>query len=139
MLKNCFTLTFLLLSFTFSCLIIVPNTVQAQTTAFVQAPKLSFAKAQHDFGDMKQGQKSSFIFQFTNDGNAPLLISKVATTCGCTATSWPEQPIEPGKTGEIHIVFDSRGKMGIQNKIVTIFSNAENPQTRLRVMANVLP
>jgi hypothetical protein len=52
---------------------------------------------------------------------------------------WNKEPIAPGKTGEITVTFNSTGKMGRQNKVVTIYSNASNAQERVMMVGNVLP
>lgn len=73
------------------------------------------------------------VFIFNNSGIEPLILSNVQTTCGCTATDWPRDPIAPGSTGEIKVVFNSAGKMGRQNKVVTVISNAVNSQEKVKL------
>lgn len=102
-------------------------------------PLFSFKENSYDFGTVVQGDKVSHKFEFTNTGKTPLVISDVITTCGCTAPSWPKEPVMPGKKGEIKITFDSTGKIGKQNKIVTILSNSEEKKTRLMITASVIP
>ena len=125
------------------CLIIilVGNNLLGQAFANQpeNGPKADFAETSYDFGDLIQGDIVSHTFEFTNTGNQHLLISNVLTTCGCTATKWPKKPIQPGKTGQIKITFDSTGKMGKQNKIITILTNAEPQRIRLSISASVLP
>ena len=102
-------------------------------------PQADFDETSYDFGDIIQGDKISHTFDFTNTGKQPLIISNVLTTCGCTATKWPKKPIQPGKTGQIKITFDSTGKMGKQNKIITVLTNANPQHIRLSISASVLP
>ena len=101
-------------------------------------PVLSFEEKSFDFGDIKQGDKVSHTFKFTNTGSAPLLINRVQTTCGCTVPKWPREPIAPQASGEISATFNSTGKQGIQNKAITIHSNASEPVMRLTLKSNVL-
>jgi hypothetical protein len=103
------------------------------------AAKFKFIESKHDFGDIKEGDKVEHQFEFTNIGEAPLIISKIITTCGCTAPTWPKDPIKPGEKGIIKVVFNSEGKVGRQNKIITILSNASNVKERLHIVANVIP
>lgn len=105
----------------------------------VDGPVITFAEITHDFGDISQGDKVDHIFKFKNSGTEPLILSNVLTQCGCTATKWPREPIAPGKSGEIGVSFNSAGKSGVQNKIVTVVSNATNSQERVKILANVLP
>jgi hypothetical protein len=101
--------------------------------------RLEFARKQHDFGDVAQGETVSCRFAFTNTGTAPLLILNVQTTCGCTAPEWPRKPLQPGEKGEILISFNSTKKTGRVNKVITVFSNAQKPEEKLKIVANVIP
>lgn len=105
----------------------------------VEGPQITFVESTHDFGDIEQGTKVNHVFEFENSGTEPLVLSNVLTTCGCTATSWPREPIAPGEGGEIAVSFNSAGKMGKQNKVVTVVSNAVNSQERVKIITNVLP
>jgi hypothetical protein len=97
------------------------------TTAKASGPVITFEKSAHDFGDIYQGDNVEETFKFTNTGNEPLIITNVQVTCGCTTPKgYPRDPIAPGGKGEITIGFNSAGKMGRQNKVVTIVSNAAN-------------
>jgi hypothetical protein len=109
----------------------------------VEGPKngsiITFLEKSHDFGDIQQGEKVEYIFKFKNTGTQPLIISDVVTTCQCTAKEWSKEPVMPGKTGEVMVSFDSAGKMGIQNKVVTVLSNAVNSTERVIIRVNVVP
>ena len=110
-------------------------------TSFAQSEKqakISFEVSTHDFGDITQGDQVQHVFKFTNSGTAPLVLTNVATTCGCTAPTWPREAILPGESGEILIKFNSAGKMGTQNKVITIYSNANNNPERIKIVTNVL-
>ena len=100
--------------------------------------KIQFAESSFDFGDIVQGDKVEHVFELENTGNEPLILSDVRTTCGCTAPEWPREPIVPGETASIKVVFNSSGKMGIQNKVITVMSNAVNSPARVKIVTNVL-
>jgi hypothetical protein len=100
---------------------------------------IDFKEKSIDFGNISQGDKVEHTFVFTNTGDVPLIISNVAVTCGCTAPNWPKEPIQPGKTGEMKVVFNSAGKMGQQNSIVRVYSNASEPIEKVSLISNVLP
>jgi len=113
----------------------------AQTPAAKpNSPVLTWEKSTHDFGDIQQGDKVETTYRFTNTGTEPLLITNVTVTCGCTVPKgWPRDPIVAGGKGEIVVAFNSLGKMGKQNKVVTIVSNAANPEGgQVSFTANVL-
>lgn len=107
-------------------------------TAKVNGPILAFEKNTHDFGDIFQGDKVDQVFKFTNTGTEPLIITNIQVTCGCTAPEWPRNPIPPGGTGEIKIGFNSSGKIGRQNKTVTVISNAANEENTISFVTNIL-
>ncbi|MEQ8416341.1 MAG: DUF1573 domain-containing protein [Imperialibacter sp.] len=114
--------------------------VQAQDAAAEKkGPEIKFEESTHDFGDITQGDKVEYVFAFANKGTEPLILSRVLTTCGCTAPSWPKEPIAPGEKGEVKVSFNSTGKMGMQNKVITIISNATNSSERISITTNVLP
>lgn len=100
---------------------------------------ISFKESAKDFGDIVQGDKVEHTFTLTNTGTAPLVISNVAATCGCTVPSWPKEPIAPGKSADIKVSFNSAGKMGKQNSVVRIYSNASEPIEKVSLISNVLP
>ncbi|MEL6537479.1 MAG: DUF1573 domain-containing protein [Bacteroidota bacterium] len=100
---------------------------------------IEFEEKEFNFGDITQGDKVEHTFTFTNTGNAPLILSNVLVTCGCTATDWPKAAIMPGTEGEIKVTFNSTGKMGMQSKPVTVLSNSSQGQVQVKLMGNVLP
>ena len=113
---------------------------QAKKAAQVEATgnaKFEFTESVWDFGNIKSGDVVDHIFKFKNVGTEPLIISNAKGSCGCTAPAWPKEPIAPGESGEIKVVFNSRGKSNKQNKTVTITANTTPNQTRLRVTGNV--
>jgi hypothetical protein len=103
------------------------------------APVMTFAKESHDFGQVNEGDKVVFDFFFTNTGKSALIISNATATCGCTVPEYPKQPLAPGKTGIIHVVFNSTGKSGMQNKIITLTTNTFKGNEELHLVGNVKP
>ena len=101
------------------------------------ATSMAFEKTIHDFGTLKEGASVTYIFKFKNTGNKPLLISNAKGSCGCTVPSWPREAIAPGGSGEIKVIFNSRGKKGKQHKSVTLTSNTDPANTRLYIKADV--
>lgn len=97
-----------------------------------------FGEMAHDFGDIEQNTVNEKIFEFTNTGTEPLIISKAKGSCGCTVPDYPKEPINPGESGEIKVVFKPGKKKGNQNQTVTLTANTEPVNTVLRIKANVL-
>lgn len=107
--------------------------------AQVTGPSFTFEEDTYDFGDIYQGDVVDHVFVFENTGTEPLIITNVKVTCGCTATNWTRDPILPGEQSSIKVKFDSAGKIGRQNKVILIVSNATNPLPQVKIVTNVLP
>lgn len=114
--------------------------VQPNTPPVPSGPKtkMAFSESTYDFGTATEGEKVEHIYKFKNTGNDPLIISDAKGSCGCTVPQWPKKPIAPGKSGEIKVVFDSKGKAGKQNKTVTITANTEPATTTINITGEVL-
>lgn len=98
--------------------------------ASAQAPKavITFSQTSYDFGQVEEkGGAVSYSFNFTNTGKTPLIITNVATSCGCTTPEWPKAPILPGKKGSIKVTFDPLNRPGPIDKNITVSSNASKP------------
>jgi hypothetical protein len=76
------------------------------------------------------------VFEFTNTGTAPLIISKVSSSCGCTIPKKPEDPILPGQSGEIQVKYDTN-RPGPIRKAITVISNADTPTKILKIKGTV--
>lgn len=83
----------------------------------------TFEETEFDFGEIAQGDVVKHSFKFQNTGEAPLVISDIKTTCGCTTPQYTKDPVAPGESGEILVQFNSSGKSGVINKRVTIYAN----------------
>ena len=101
------------------------------------APDFKFDIETYDFGTIKQGDKVTYDFNFVNTGKEPLIISEAHGSCGCTVPQWPKEPVAKGGKATIHVEFNSTGKMGLQDKTVTISSNAKGGQKVLHLKGNV--
>ena len=76
-------------------------------------------------GKMKEGEILNVEFEFTNTGTEMLIIKNVTASCGCTIPEKPEEPIAPGNTGKIKATFDSRGRAGMNQKVITVVANTK--------------
>jgi hypothetical protein len=87
--------------------------------------KIDFKTDTIDYGTVTKGEDSGIrVFEFTNTGDADLIISDVKSTCGCTVPSKPKDPIKPGKTGKIEVKYNMNP--GPIRKTITVTSNAVN-------------
>lgn len=96
-----------------------------------------FNEEEFNFGTIKQGESIQHDFEFTNTGKTPLIISNASGSCGCTVPEWPKEPIAPGAKAMIKVTFNSAGKQGVQDKTVTLQSNAEQNPMVLHLKGNV--
>ncbi|MCK4747260.1 MAG: DUF1573 domain-containing protein [Bacteroidales bacterium] len=87
------------------------------------APVLSVDNPEFKFGKIKQGENVEHTYVLTNSGKSDLHIRKVKASCGCTAVQPEKRVISPGESVNIKTVFKSAGKVGNQNKTVTIITN----------------
>jgi hypothetical protein len=98
---------------------------QAATPAAANAlgPRITFLTNEYRFGRVPAGTLVKYVFVVSNAGDQTLLITKVSPGCHCTtAGAWAHQ-VEPGKTGEIPIQFDSGNFRGDVTKNITVSSN----------------
>lgn len=98
-----------------------------------------FQEMEYDFGTIDEGKVIEHLFKFTNNGQAPLVISNITASCGCTSPDWTKTPVKPGDEGFVKVVFNSTAKTGTQAPTVTIQANTTPNVTRLRLKGNVTP
>ena len=101
-------------------------------------PEISFEKIVIDYGTVNKGDNGVREFVFRNSGNAPLIISNVKSTCGCTIPKKPEKPILPGESEKIQVKYDTK-RVGFIRKSITVTSNAaSSPTTILKIKGQVV-
>jgi hypothetical protein len=92
----------------------------------------------YDFGTVTDGQLVEHSFSFRNTGTMPLVVQDAHASCGCTVPEKPQQPIKPGETGVIKVVFNTKGKGGgHQEKTITVNSNARPEFGDLKIVGTV--
>lgn len=102
-------------------------------------PKIEIENPDFDFGTINQGDKVSHVFKFTNTGKNDLIIINAQATCGCTIPEWTKTPIKAGENGEVKIIFNSEGKVGLQEKTVTLTTNTLLGNEKINFKAIVTP
>ena len=96
-------------------------------SVFGQGAKIEFKDADNtiDYGRVEKNSDDGVrSFEFTNTGDAPLIITNAQSTCGCTVPAYPKEPIMPGKSGKIQVKYNMG--VGPIRKTITIESNASN-------------
>lgn len=119
----------------------VSDEVPASATPASNKPLTTIALSENnfDFGNIKKGDKVEHVYEVTNTGSNPLVISEVKPGCGCTAGDFTKEPILPGKKGKITLHFDSSSFDGNVNKYADVFANVEKAPIKLTFTANIQP
>lgn len=110
--------------------VLLITAILINASVFAQiGPKIEFKDKDNtiDYGKVnKEDDNGVRSFEFTNTGDAPLIISNVQSTCGCTVPSKPTEPIAPGKTGKIDVKYNMNP--GPIRKTITVETNAVNAE-----------
>jgi hypothetical protein len=117
----------------------INNPVDAAANIDPNRPTTSirFEKEVHDFGKVKQNSENTFIYKFKNTGTNPLVIESATGSCGCTVPNYPKEPIMPGKTGDIEVVYRPGTQENAQEKTVTVVANTNPKSTIIKLKAFV--
>ena len=99
---------------------------------------LSFSEYEYDFGKVNEGEKVKHEFKFRNTGSGDLVIRSATASCGCTVPGFDAKPIPPGEYGTLDVVFNTKGRYGMQSKTITVKSNANKPVMLLNISAEVI-
>ena len=109
--------------------------------AFIQQvnaqAKMEFVTETVDYGEIAKGSDGIRVFEFTNVGDEPLIISKVKSSCGCTVPKKPDGPIAPGESSTIEVKYDTK-RVGPIRKTITVYSNADEPIKSLKIKGKIL-
>ncbi len=106
-----------------------------------KVPAVKFETQRQDVGTIyeKKG-KVSVEYQFTNTGDAPLVIISCSASCGCTKPEYPQEPIAPGKSGVIKVTYNPQNRPGEINSAITVRTNdKKNRKITLRLTGLVVP
>ncbi|PNE26716.1 hypothetical protein BHU11_05535 [Tannerella sp. oral taxon 808] len=104
-------------------LLMAAGTISAQEKS---ASITATGSATFDFGDIKEAAgPASHVFTIMNNGELPLVISRVVASCGCTTPEWTKEPIAPGKTGQIKVTYNPAGRPGKFVKTISVYSNGK--------------
>jgi len=115
----------------------VPVSVSAGNRDTINLPVIEFEETRHDFGRVYEGEQVGWFFKFRNTGSVDLLINNAYSSCGCTVPDYNKTPVSAGGTGMVKVIFDTKGRTGMQTKTVTIESNARNKMVALTITAEI--
>ncbi|TYA71454.1 DUF1573 domain-containing protein [Seonamhaeicola marinus] len=100
-------------------------------------PVLEFDKTEHDFGEIEKGKSVSTVFKYKNVGDAPLVITDIKSTCGCTVPQdWSRKPLAVGGSGEFTVTYNGSGSSTV-SKTITVTANTEKGKELVKIKAFV--
>lgn len=104
-------------------------------TAQAQA-EITFKSETIDYGTISKGSDGLRVFEFTNTGDAPLIITNIRSSCGCTIPKKPDGPVAPGESSTIEVKYDTN-RVGPIRRSITVMSNASEPMIALKIKGEV--
>lgn len=126
----------LFLSILLAIAVVFSANAQSQKAASTQA-EITFTELEHDYGEVVKGGDGMCEFIYKNTGKAPLMLTNVRSSCGCTIPSWSKEPLMPGKTAKIKVKYNTNN-VGNINKSITVESNASNGRVVLKIKGKVI-
>jgi hypothetical protein len=119
----------------FHSIFLLSLTCLAQTPA----PIIYFNKTHHDFCKILQNKKVSYKYEVINNGNAPLQIREIRSSCGCAYSLFGQKRLMPNENHFIEVCFDSTGLRGTIYRSLEVISNdPANPSLALTFEANII-
>ncbi|MCK5775595.1 MAG: DUF1573 domain-containing protein [Bacteroidales bacterium] len=114
------------------------NAQEVKKNTNPNAAVLRFEQKKYDYGTIYQNSYGEIKIGYTNTGKEPLIFARVKSSCGCTTPKWSRQPLMPGQSDTLKIIYDTK-RLGAFNKSITISSNASVPKMILRIKGKVIP
>ncbi len=111
-----------------------PVSIEKDQTYFTEA---TISETKHDFGKVKEGDTLMHVFNLTNKGKEPLFIYKVSGSCDCIGSEYPKEMIAPGSEAQVKVYFNTKGRKGVQNRMVTLTLNTDPADLILTINAVV--
>ncbi|RED23821.1 uncharacterized protein DUF1573 [Flavobacterium cutihirudinis] len=90
-----------------------------------------------DVGQIPQGTPKAIVYEFKNTGKTAVVITNVQGSCGCTATDYTKEPIQPGKSAKVTATYNAANK-GAFTKTVTVTTSAETTPKVLTLKGTVI-
>lgn len=102
------------------------------------AAHLALSRTAHDFGDIaRRGGDVRAAFEVTNDGTAPLVITRIVTSCSCLKASYSKRPVPPGGKTLINLTYEPhKAEAGVFHKVVQVYSNSSGGRELITLQGN---
>ena len=87
------------------------------------AQAMRFERTQIDAGHIGEDDTPpSYTFKWHNEGTAPLIITRVQTTCGCAAATYGRQPVRTGGEGTVTVTYHPKGHPGSFDRRIFVYT-----------------
>jgi hypothetical protein len=117
--------------------VLFPLASLAQPEIDLPLTEVKWVGTSHSFGQHEEGEILEYTYLFTNSGTNPLKIYQVMPACGCTTPEYTKEEVMPGDKGFVKVIFNSQGRLGYQNKMVTVLMNTDPKNTVLTFTADI--
>lgn len=129
--KNNFVFFAVIIALAFSPYVMAQENEPVQVQIVQSKAILTLNEETHDFGTIPEGPNAACEFEVKNTGTEPLVIYSVTASCGCTIPSYSKEPVMPGQTTKIKVLYRTIGRPGPFIKSVNISSNASNGESKI--------
>ncbi len=103
-------------------------------------PRIEVADPVYNFGTALSGPPLRHVFTIKNVGSGPLEITKVATSCGCTAAKPSKTILAPGEISTLEASVDTHFEQGHSLSVVTLGTNdPAAPSLQLKIEGVIKP
>jgi hypothetical protein len=114
------------------------NIISKKGNNKIDKPSIKLSKYNHNFGNVKEGEKLEALIDVKNIGTSQLNIERIKSSCGCAAALMSTKKLLPNESDKLKIVFDTKNLSGQVARTVTLFSNdSEHPTRVLTLIANI--
>lgn len=113
------------------------SSLTSQTEVATTASTIVWKAETIDVGQIPQGTPKAIVYEFKNTGKTAVVITNVQGSCGCTATDYTKEPIQPGKSAKVTATYNAANK-GAFTKTVTVTTSAETTPKVLTLKGTVI-
>jgi len=121
----------------FSAIAPVQSLVEETTISETAASTIVWKAETIDVGQIPQGTPKAIVYEFKNTGKTAVVITNVQGSCGCTATDYTKEPVQPGKSAKVTATYNAANKGGF-TKTVTVTTSAEKTPKILTLKGTVI-
>lgn len=100
--------------------------------------KIEVKDTKKSFGFVKKGEVVKINYEVKNIGNSPLIIEEIEVSCNCTKSEYTSQPILPGTTQTVTLIFNTETTYDRQDRVALLYSNGSDKPIKLRYKGVVL-